>query len=95
MVINRVLSVMAYDYPLEKLSIYLSDDGGSELTFYAMLEAATFSKKWLAFCKKFKVEPTSPEAYFRIAFKPDIDPLMVKDWLSLKVINLSFIIMDV
>ncbi|XVF86210.1 hypothetical protein PTKIN_Ptkin18bG0021900 [Pterospermum kingtungense] len=54
MVINTVLSVMAYDYPLEKLSIYLSDDGGLELTFYAMLEAATFSKKWLAFCKSLK-----------------------------------------
>ena len=25
MVINTVLSVMAYDYPIEKLSVYLSD----------------------------------------------------------------------
>ncbi|XVF44664.1 hypothetical protein PTKIN_Ptkin02bG0142300 [Pterospermum kingtungense] len=95
MVIKRVLLVMAYDYRLKKLSIYLSDDGGSELTFYAILEAATFSKKWLAFCKRFNVEPTLPKAYFRIAFEPNIDPFMVKDWLSLKVINLSFIIMDV
>ncbi|XP_019052682.1 PREDICTED: cellulose synthase-like protein E6 [Nelumbo nucifera] len=36
MVINTVLSVMAYDYPPEKLSVYLSDDGGSDLTFYAL-----------------------------------------------------------
>ena len=40
MVINTVLYVMAYDYPSEKLSVYLSDDGGSNLTFYALLEAS-------------------------------------------------------
>ncbi|XP_058111897.1 cellulose synthase-like protein E2 [Magnolia sinica] len=40
LVINTVLSVMAYDYPPEKLSIYLSDDGGSDLTFYSRLEAS-------------------------------------------------------
>ncbi|MBA0844060.1 hypothetical protein Goarm_001188, partial [Gossypium armourianum] len=51
MVMNTVLSVMAYDYPPEKLNIYLSDDGASELTFYAMLEASSFSKQWLPFCK--------------------------------------------
>ncbi|XWS64863.1 hypothetical protein CRYUN_Cryun05aG0040400 [Craigia yunnanensis] len=84
MVMSTVLSVMAYDYPPEKLSIYLSDDGGSDLTFYAMLEAAIFSKNWLPFCKKFKVEPRAPEAYFRTALEPDNDPVMVKEWLSVK-----------
>ncbi|KAF4356971.1 hypothetical protein F8388_015947 [Cannabis sativa] len=64
MVVNTVLSVMAYDYPPHKLSVYLSDDGASELTFYALLEASEFSKKWLPFCNKFKVEPRSLEAYF-------------------------------
>ncbi|MBA0860712.1 hypothetical protein Goshw_020408, partial [Gossypium schwendimanii] len=83
MVVNTVLSVMAYDYPPEKLSIYLSDDGGSDLTFYAMLEAANFSKTWLPFCKKFRVEPTSPEAYFRTASEPLND---ADNWLSVKVI---------
>ncbi|XVE62579.1 hypothetical protein DITRI_Ditri06bG0129600 [Diplodiscus trichospermus] len=86
LVINTVLSVMAYDYSPEKLSVYLSDDGGSELMFYAMLEAANFSKKWLPFCKKFKVEQTSPEAYFMKAFQPTevYDPVDVKDWVSVK-----------
>ncbi|KAK6289067.1 hypothetical protein POUND7_000608 [Theobroma cacao] len=84
LVINTVLSVMAYDYPPEKLSIYLSDDGGSDLTFYAMLEAATFSKQWLPFCKKFKVEPRSAEAYFRTAFEPREDPVKAREWLSVK-----------
>ncbi|KAK9941196.1 hypothetical protein M0R45_017815 [Rubus argutus] len=64
MVINTVLSVMAYDYPPEKLSVYLSDDGGSELTCYALLEAAEFAKHWIPYCKKYNVEPRSPAAYF-------------------------------
>ncbi|KAG4399945.1 hypothetical protein GLYMA_08G330600v4 [Glycine max] len=65
MVMNTVLSVMAYDYPTEKLSVYLSDDAASDITFYALLEASLFAKHWLPFCKKFKVEPTSPAAYFK------------------------------
>ncbi|OMP04209.1 Cellulose synthase [Corchorus olitorius] len=65
MVINTVLSVMAYDYPKEKLSVYLSDDAGSYLTFYALLEASQFAKYWIPFCKKFNVEPRSPAAYFK------------------------------
>ncbi|KAL9316753.1 hypothetical protein ACSQ67_017754 [Phaseolus vulgaris] len=64
MVINTVLSVMAYDYPAEKLSVYLSDDGGSDVTFYALLQASSFAKHWIPFCKRFKVEPRSPAAYF-------------------------------
>ncbi|KAE9614736.1 hypothetical protein Lal_00036213 [Lupinus albus] len=64
MVINTVLSVMSYDYPPDKISVYLSDDAASDITFYALLEASTFAKHWLPFCKKFKVEPTSPAAYF-------------------------------
>ncbi|XP_027335305.1 cellulose synthase-like protein E1 isoform X2 [Abrus precatorius] len=65
MVINTVLSVMAYDYPTEKMSVYLSDDAGSDITFYALLEASKFAKHWLPFCKRLKVEPTSPAAYFK------------------------------
>ncbi|KAK4275302.1 hypothetical protein QN277_018409 [Acacia crassicarpa] len=64
MVMNTVLSVMAYDYPSEKLSVYLSDDAASEITFYALLEASSFAKHWLPFCKRFNVEPRSPSAYF-------------------------------
>ncbi|KAK9941201.1 hypothetical protein M0R45_017820 [Rubus argutus] len=64
MVMNTVLSVMAYDYPPEKLSVYLSDDCGSQLTYYALLEAAEFAKSWIPYCKKYSVEPRSPAAYF-------------------------------
>ncbi|XP_065625172.1 cellulose synthase-like protein E6 isoform X1 [Quercus suber] len=86
MVINTVLSVMAYDYPAEKISVYLSDDGGSDLTFYAMLEASRFSKIWLPFCKKFKVEPRSPEAYFRTAVEPLGEPVLAKEWSTVKML---------
>ncbi|CAN7130856.1 cellulose synthase-like protein E1 isoform X3 [Brassica rapa] len=63
MVVNTVLSVAALDYPPEKLAVYLSDDGGSELTFYALAEAAEFAKVWVPYCKRFNVEPRSPAAY--------------------------------
>ncbi|KAL2523792.1 Cellulose synthase-like protein E1 [Abeliophyllum distichum] len=83
MAINTVLSVMAYNYPPEKLSVYLSDDGGSELTFYALLEASKFSKYWIPFCKKFAVEPRSPEAYF--ALNVDLnDSVFAQEWSSIK-----------
>ncbi|WCJ33117.1 cellulose synthase like E1 [Euphorbia peplus] len=64
MVINTVLSVMAYNYPPQKLAVYLSDDGGSELTFYALLEASKFAEIWIPFCKKYNILPMSPQAYF-------------------------------
>ena len=89
MVASTVLSVMAYNYPAEKLSVYLSDDGCSDLTFYAMLEASSFAKAWLPFCRNFKVEPRSPEAYFRSAFEPlfDGDVAKAKEWTSMKVLR--------
>ncbi|KAF9611343.1 hypothetical protein IFM89_030132 [Coptis chinensis] len=73
MVINTVLSVMAYNYPTEKLSVYVSDDGGSDLTFYALLEAAQFAKHWIPFSKKFNIEPRSPAAYFSTKSDPPVD----------------------
>ena len=86
MVINTVLSVMAYNYPSQNLSVYLSDDGGSDLTFYALLEASRFSKHWLPFCRKFSIEPRSPAAYFSTTSEPpDSNPLMAQEWLSIKV----------
>ncbi|KAK8460011.1 hypothetical protein SEVIR_2G254101v4 [Setaria viridis] len=64
LVISTVLSVMAYNYPAEKLSMYLSDDGCSILTFYALWEASVFAEHWLPFCKRCNIEPRSPAAYF-------------------------------
>ncbi|GFZ01395.1 cellulose synthase like G3 [Actinidia rufa] len=64
-VVNTALSVMAYDYPTEKLTVYVSDDGGSELTLFAFMEAAKFGSHWLPFCRKNKVLERCPDAYFR------------------------------
>ncbi|KAI3939310.1 hypothetical protein MKW98_022178 [Papaver atlanticum] len=86
LVINTVLSVMAYDYPPDKLSVYISDDGGSELTFYALYEASIFSRHWIPFCKEFKVEPRSPAAYFAQVSDPppSLKNQCIKDWLTTK-----------
>ncbi|GJZ00278.1 cellulose synthase-like protein G3 [Tanacetum coccineum] len=63
-VVNTALSLMAYDYPPEKLSVYVSDDGGSKLTFFALSEAAKFAKIWLPFCRDNNIVDRCPEAYF-------------------------------
>ncbi|RZC53775.1 hypothetical protein C5167_012637 [Papaver somniferum] len=63
-VVNTALSVMAYDYPPDKISVYISDDGGSELTLFAFMEAAKFAAHWLPFCKVNNVEDRSPAVYF-------------------------------
>ncbi|KAL9349819.1 hypothetical protein Peur_057074 [Populus x canadensis] len=63
-VVNTALSVMAYDYPTEKISVYISDDGGSALTLFAFMEAAKFATHWLPFCKKNNILERSPEALF-------------------------------
>ncbi|GJV35145.1 cellulose synthase-like protein G3, partial [Tanacetum coccineum] len=63
-VVNTALSLMAYDYPPEKLSVYVSDDGGSNLTLFAFIEAAKFAKIWLPFCRDNNIVDRCPEAYF-------------------------------
>ena len=63
-VVNTALSVMAYEYPTEKVSVYVSDDGGSQLTLFAFMEAAKFACHWLPFCKKKNIVERSPDVYF-------------------------------
>lgn len=67
---NTILSILSVDYPVEKLSCYISDDGGSLLTFEAMAEAASFAKIWVPFCRKHKIEPRNPESYFGLKRDP-------------------------
>ncbi|KAK1430651.1 hypothetical protein QVD17_13545 [Tagetes erecta] len=64
-VVNTALSLMAYDYPPEKISVFVSDDGGSELTLFAFFEAAKFAKIWLPFCRENNVVDRCPEVFFR------------------------------
>jgi cellulose synthase A len=61
---NVILSILGVDYPVEKISCYLSDDGASMLTFDAIVEISEFARKWVPFCKKFDIEPRAPEMYF-------------------------------
>ncbi|MBA0713690.1 hypothetical protein Golax_012709 [Gossypium laxum] len=60
-VVNTALSLMAYDYPTDKISIYVSDDGGSDLTLFAFTEAAEFARHWLP---EHNVMERSPQVYF-------------------------------
>ncbi|KAM3397242.1 cellulose synthase-like protein D3 [Capsicum galapagoense] len=67
---NTILSILAADYPVEKLSCYISDDGGALLTFEAMAEAASFANVWVPFCRKHDIEPRNPETYFSLKRDP-------------------------
>ncbi|XP_057959825.1 cellulose synthase-like protein G2 isoform X2 [Malania oleifera] len=70
-VMNTVLSAMALDYPPEKLSVYLSDDGASPLTYFALQEVWVFAWSWLPFCRRYGIKCRCPEAYFS---DPEYDP---------------------
>ncbi|XP_054775859.1 cellulose synthase-like protein D4 isoform X2 [Prosopis cineraria] len=67
---NTILSILAVDYPVEKLCCYISDDGGALLTFEAMAEAASFADLWVPFCRKHDIEPRNPETYFSLKIDP-------------------------
>ncbi|KAG0456906.1 hypothetical protein HPP92_022063 [Vanilla planifolia] len=84
---NTILSILAADYPVEKLSCYVSDDGGALLTFEAMAEAASFASVWVPFCRKHGIEPRNPESYFALKkdpYKNKVRPDFVRDRRRLK-----------
>ncbi|XP_019415365.1 PREDICTED: cellulose synthase A catalytic subunit 7 [UDP-forming]-like isoform X1 [Lupinus angustifolius] len=84
---NTVLSILALDYPADKISCYVSDDGASMLTFEALQETAEFARKWVPFCKKFSTEPRAPEKYFseKIDYLKDkLQPTYVKERRTMK-----------
>ncbi|KAJ3672605.1 hypothetical protein LUZ60_007326 [Juncus effusus] len=79
---NTILSILAADYPVEKLSCYVSDDGGALLTFEAMAEAASYANMWVPFCRKHNIEPRNPDSYFNLKkdpYKGKVRPDFVKD----------------
>ncbi|MED6217895.1 Cellulose synthase A catalytic subunit 1 [UDP-forming] [Stylosanthes scabra] len=84
---NTVLSILAVDYPVDKVSCYVSDDGSAMLTFEALSETAEFAKKWVPFCKKHNIEPRAPEFYFaqKIDYLKDkVQPSFVKERRAMK-----------
>lgn len=85
---NTILSILAMDYPVDKISCYISDDGASMLTFEALSETAEFARKWVPFCKKFAIEPRAPEMYFSLKIdylKDKVQPTFVKERRAMKV----------
>ncbi|EYU46412.1 hypothetical protein ABFS82_04G045000 [Erythranthe guttata] len=84
---NTILSILAVDYPVDKVSCYLSDDGASMLLFDALSETAEFARRWVPFCKKYSVEPRAPEFYFSEKMdylKDKVQPTFVKDRRAMK-----------
>lgn len=67
---NTILSILAVDYPVDKVACYVSDDGGALLTFEAMAEAASFADVWVPFCRKHNIEPRNPDSYFSMKGDP-------------------------
>ncbi|MQL70937.1 hypothetical protein Taro_003264, partial [Colocasia esculenta] len=67
---NTILSILAVEYPVDKLACYISDDGGALLTFEAMAEAASFANMWVPFCRKHNIEPRNPDSYFSLKGDP-------------------------
>uniref|UniRef100_I1PGJ6 Cellulose synthase n=2 Tax=Oryza TaxID=4527 RepID=I1PGJ6_ORYGL len=84
---NTVLSILAVDYPVDKVSCYVSDDGAAMLTFDALAETSEFARKWVPFCKKYSIEPRAPEWYFaqKIDYLKDkVQASFVKDRRAMK-----------
>ncbi|CDP03783.1 unnamed protein product [Coffea canephora] len=84
---NTVLSILAVDYPVEKVSCYVSDDGAAMLLFDTLSETAEFARRWVPFCKKYSVEPRAPEFYFseKIDYLKDkVQHTFVKDRRAMK-----------
>ncbi|KDP35302.1 hypothetical protein JCGZ_09461 [Jatropha curcas] len=84
---NTVLSILAVDYPVDKVACYVSDDGAAMLTFEALSETSEFARKWVPFCKKFNIEPRAPEWYFsqKVDYlKNKVHPSFVRERRAMK-----------
>ncbi|XP_024972222.1 cellulose synthase A catalytic subunit 2 [UDP-forming]-like [Cynara cardunculus var. scolymus] len=84
---NTVLSILAVDYPVDKVACYVSDDGAAMLTFEALSETSEFARKWVPFCKKFNIEPRAPEWYFseKVDYlKGKVHPAFVRERRAMK-----------
>ncbi|QCE09538.1 cellulose synthase A [Vigna unguiculata] len=96
---NTVLSLLALDYPTNKLACYVSDDGCSPLTYYGLVEASKFAKFWVPFCKKNNIQLRAPFSYFSSVATTNSEhsPEFKQEWSRMKDMydNLSRKIQDV
>ncbi|GER34053.1 cellulose synthase [Striga asiatica] len=84
---NTVLSILAVDYPIDKVACYVSDDGAAMLTFEALSETSEFARKWVPFCKRFSIEPRAPEWYFaqKVDYLKDkVEPVFIRERRAMK-----------
>ncbi|XP_020592925.1 cellulose synthase-like protein H1 [Phalaenopsis equestris] len=85
--VNTVLSLLAADYPANRLACYISDDGGSPITYYSLTEASKFASRWIPFCRKYDVKIRAPFMYF--SEDPNQSSLglsldFLRDWKAIK-----------
>ncbi|EOA26628.1 hypothetical protein CARUB_v10022692mg [Capsella rubella] len=84
LVVNTVLSLLAVNYPANKLACYVSDDGCSPLTYFSLKEATKFAKIWVPFCKKHSVRVRAPFRYFLNHPTATESSEFSKDWEMMK-----------
>jgi cellulose synthase A len=85
---NTVLSILSVDYPVDKVSCYVSDDSASMLLFDTLSQTSQFARIWIPFCKKHNIEPRAPESYFsqKVDYLKDkVHPTFVRDRRAMKV----------
>ena len=89
---NTILSLLAVNYPVERLACYISDDGASPLTYYALVETSKFAKIWLPFCKKYDISVRAPFRYFATSSKPSQEDSFEfqQEWKMVKVITHAY-----
>ncbi|CAH8361513.1 unnamed protein product [Eruca vesicaria subsp. sativa] len=80
LVLNTVLSLLAVNYPANKLACYVSDDGCSPLTYFSLKETSKFAKIWVPFCKKYNVRVRAPFRYFLNPLNATEDSEFSREW---------------
>jgi len=93
---NTVLSVLAVDYPADRITCYVSDEGAAMLTLETLSETCEFARKWVPFCRKFNIEPRSPECYFsqKVDYlRNHIAPTFAKERRAMKVVSSQWLCM--
>lgn len=88
MIVNKVLSILSVDYPLQKVSCSVSNFGAAMLTFEVLYYTSEVARQWLPFCKKFDIEHRAPEVYFSqklYYLKDKVQPTVFKERRAMKV----------
>ncbi|KAL6657841.1 hypothetical protein ACP70R_005621 [Stipagrostis hirtigluma subsp. patula] len=67
---NSILSILATDYPADRLACYVSDDSGALILYEALVEVAKLATLWVPFCRKHCIESRAPESYFEQEVPP-------------------------